>query len=234
MTTVTNIRPAAPTLPEIVGYVEALTADRLLGWAWAPTTPETRVVIELRSGDTVIAKTVANLARADLAANGVGDGRHAFDVEIPDAFRSRTAELRVFARAGDNEAMPIGAPPAAEGLSDQVTKLLRGVDMLLNSQRLLHRNLQTALTDPKDAKEQPIAAMLTQMAEVQAVTVSQLSAIERFVIRLDDHLSKLVPEDVNISDHGKQFPLAARWALGLAGLALGVSIAGLVRSLGGF
>jgi hypothetical protein len=233
MTTVTNIRALAPALPEVVGYVEACTMDRLLGWAWAPASPELRTTIELRLGDAVVANCVADVMRADLASNGIGEGRHAYDIAIPTELRGRTAELRVFARSGDGEAFPIGAPPDAEGLSDQVTKLLRGVDMLLNSQRVIHRNLQTALTAKSATDAEPVAAALGRMAELQAGTEAQMTAVECFVVRLDEHLSRLSPEQVKSPAIGKKIPTAAVWALVVASIALVVSIAGLVRALGG-
>jgi hypothetical protein len=234
MSTVTNIRAAAPALPDVVGYVEAATADRILGWAWAPGTPDVRVAIELRLGDTIVADTMADIPRADLASNGIGDGRHAYEIAIPSEFRDRAAELRIFARAGDGVAMAIGATPAADGLSDQVTKLLRGVDMLLNSQRLIHRNLQTALTaKPAGEDDEPAAAIFARLAEMHAGTAEQLSAVERFVVRLDEHLSRLSPDAAKSGPEASRFPQAAVWALGIAGTALLVSIVGLVRSLGG-
>jgi hypothetical protein len=234
MSTVTNIRPViAAALPDIVGYVEAFTTDRLLGWAWAPASPDMRAAIELRLGDAIVAETVADLPRADLTSNGVGDGRHAFDIQIPAAFGARAAELRVFARVGDGAAMPIGAPPAADALSDQVTKLLRGMDMLVNSQRVIHRNLQTVLTEVKDTEEPPMVAALAQMVALQTATEAQLSTVERFVVRLDEHLSKLVTDERKTPAVAKSIPTAALWALVISGTALVVSVAGLVRALGG-
>ena len=233
MSTVTNLRPVAQALPDVVGYVEAMTADRLLGWAWAPANPDLRAVIELRLGDTVVASAVADLARADLAGNGIGDGRHAYDIEIPEEFRARAAELRVFARVADSEASPIGAPPVAEGLSDQVTRVIRGVDMLLNSQRLIHRNLQTALTTSRETEAQALLGPLARMAELQAATEGQLSAVERFVVRLDEHLSRLSPDDATSAQPASKISGAALWALAFSTIALVVSIAGLVHALGG-
>jgi hypothetical protein len=232
MTTVTNIRAVAPALPEVVGYVEAVATDRLLGWAWAPATPDVRTAIELRLGATVVANAVADLPRADLETNGIGDGRHAFNITIPPEYRDRTAELRVFARNGDGAAVPIGAPPVADGLAEQITKVMRGMDQMLNSQRLIHRNLQTALTaKPADA-EAP--AVLERMAELQAVMVEQLSGVERFVMRLDEHLSRLAPVAPKSASAGTALiPRVAMLALAVAGTALVVSIVGLVRSLGG-
>jgi hypothetical protein len=233
MSTVTNIRTMAPALPEIVGYVEAATADRLLGWAWAPASPELRVAIELRLGDEVVARTVADLPRTDLASNGIGDGRHAYDIAIPPEVRSRAAELHVFARVEDGEAFPIGATPAADGLSHQVTKLLRGVDMLVNSHRVMHRNLQTALTGNQATDDEPVSATLSRLEELQAGTEAQLAAVEKFVVRLDEQLSRLAPADLKSPDKSRVIPRAAIWALAVSGTSLFVSIAGLIRALGG-
>ena len=236
MSAVTNIRAAVPALPDVVGYVEAATVDRILGWVWSPATPEVRVPVELRLGGTIIAETVADLPRADLASNGVGDGRHAYEITIPSEARDNGTELRVFARGSDGKATPIGAPPAAEGLSDQVTKVLRGMDMLLNSQRLIHRNLQAALTAKAaggDPDDEPAANVLARLAEMQAGTVEQLSAVERFVVRLDDQLAKLSAGAAKLAPERARFPRAAMWALGVSGTALLVSVVGLVRALGG-
>ncbi|MEA2744530.1 MAG: hypothetical protein QOG25_2901, partial [Acetobacteraceae bacterium] len=146
----------------------------------------------------------------------------------------RAAELRVFARAGDGVAVPIGATPTADGLSDQVTKLLRGVDLLVNSQRLIHRNLQTALTakpDAIDTDAESTSVVLARMAEVQAAVVEQISGVERFVMRLDEQLSRLSPAATQST---AAIPRLAVWALGVAGTALAVSVFGLVRSLSGY
>lgn len=232
MSTVTNIRAVAPALPEIVGYVEACTADRLLGWAWKPAEPALHVTIELRLGDEVIATSVADVLRPDLAGNGIGDGRHAYEIAIPADYRTRSAELRVYARPAGGEATPIGAPPAADSLSDQVSRMSRGVEMMLNSQRVIHRNLQAALTAGKDG-EATSSVTLERIAELQSATATQLSAVEQFVVRLDEQLSKLVRGDMGNTTVGRSMPWMAACALGLASIALIVSIAGLIHSLGG-
>jgi hypothetical protein len=114
-----------------------------------------------------------------------------------------------------------------------VTKLLRGVDMLVNSHRVIHRNLQTALTGTQGTDEEPMTAALARMAELHAGTEAQLSAVEKFVVRLDEHLSRLSPADVKSPDASRHLPRAAIWALAVSGIALIISIAGLIRSLGG-
>jgi hypothetical protein len=231
---VTQLAPAAA--PEVTGYVEAATGDRLLGWAWAPRTPGIRATVELRLGDELIASAVADQPRPDLASNGVGDGRHAFALAIPDAYRTRAAELRVFARAGDGEAWPIGAPPAAEGLSEQIAKVLRGVETLIGSQRLMHRNLQVALTSgsrPMEENGQQIAAALARMADMQRALGEQLAMLERFVVRLDERLAAMAGEEASAPRKPTPAKAAALFALALSGTALTVAILGLARSLAG-
>ena len=210
-------------MPEIAGYVEAVTADRVLGWAWGPRQPGVRVAVELRLGSEVVAHAVADQPRADLASSGVGDGNHAFALTIPDAYRTRAAELSVLARAGDGEPVLIGTPPAAEALADQVARMLRGLDALVGSQRVLHRGLQALAT-------QPDQATLAAIATAQATMAEQFSVLERFVVRLDERLLMLLP---TASPAGRAMPPATLWALAVASLALVVGVTGLVHSLGG-
>jgi hypothetical protein len=234
MTTVTKLAPVAP--PEVTGYVEAGTSDRLLGWAWAPRTPGIRATVELRLGEEVIARSVADQPRPDLANNGIGDGRHAFALAIPDAYRSRAAELRVFARAGDDEAWPIGAPPAADGLAEQMTKVLRGVDTLIGSQRLMHRNLQAALTagsGEAESDQQRAAAALARVSELQASLSEQLATMERFVVRLDERLAGMGREQQSAQRNPARPKPVTLLAIALSGIALIVAVVELARSLAG-
>lgn len=91
--------PAAVALP--AGFVEVVAADRVLGWAWDPARPETRLRVELRLGTTVLAEAVADRPRDDLAASGIGDGRHAFALPVDAAHRDRGAEFTVLAYGED-------------------------------------------------------------------------------------------------------------------------------------
>ena len=219
---------AASALPEVTGYVEAFTADRVIGWAWGPRAPGQRASIELRLGDDVVADAIAEQPRADLAASGIGDGKHAFEMTVPEVCRTRLAELQVFARIGQGTPVAIGAPPQAEAVSDQLGRVRVGIETLVGSQRVLHRTLQAALasrTEP--ASDAPALAKLT---ETQTVMAQQLASVERFVVRLDEQLAMLA-SPATARHHA--VPPAAWWALGVAGTALLVSVFGLVHSLGG-
>lgn len=202
--------------PAVTGYVEAITATAAMGWAWTPGQAEP-LTVELRLGAEVVAEAVADGLRPDLARSGVGEGRHAFSLKIPDAVRGRLGELRVFARTADGAAVPVGTVPAEDGIAERLVQISRGMEMLIGSQRVLHRNVQAALL----AAPQPgvAAASAAEVAATQASLVESVATLELFVTRLEQGMAAMAA----------QRPRAAqpRWALG--GL-LALSTAALVLS----
>lgn len=208
--------------PEIVGYVEAATPARVLGWAWAPRSPADSVQVELRIGDAVVAEAAADLPREDLARNGVGDGRHAFDLPVPEAHRSRVAELTVHARVPGGEAIMLAAPAAPGGVGERLDRLQAATDAMINSQRLIHRNLQAVLLQRGEQDQG------SEHAAKQAALASQLDVLEVFMTRLDDRLASLrAPPPPPRPGYGTM------GALGLATAALCLSAWELLRSLPG-
>ena len=212
-----------PNSADVAGYVDAVTADRALGWAWAPKQPGVRVEIELRFGEEVVAAGRADQLRPDLAASGIGDGQHAFEVPIPAAFRDRSSELHVVARASDGKPVMLSAPRTTDGVNDQIARLARGIDMLVNSQRVMHKMMQSTLAATD-------GATLAKLADAQAAMSGQFAALERFVVRLDEQLLKLSPSGAPAA---RRVTSATIWALTVASVALVVGLAGLVHSLAG-
>lgn len=79
---------------------------RLDGWLHAPDWPGAGVAIEARADGQAIAAVAADAPRADLAAAGIGDGRHGFTLEIDAA---ALAGVEVLTLAGfDTDAGPAG------------------------------------------------------------------------------------------------------------------------------
>ncbi len=95
--------PAAPlgVPPEIHGLADSAGADRIMGWALDHSRPGHRLRLELRLGEEVIGAGVANKPRADLEANGIGDGQHAFEIQVPAELLPRVGEFRLFGFAAD-------------------------------------------------------------------------------------------------------------------------------------
>lgn len=223
-----------PAAVEVAGYVEAVGAVAVLGWAWSPREPAARVVVELRLGAEVLASGVADAMREDLARNGIGDGRHAFRLEMPEAARARVAELRVTGRVDDGAPVPLGLPPMAEALSERLDRMQRGMDMVVASQRVLHRNLQAALTQAPNGQGgdtgRDATTTLGELASERGALAEQIRVLEIFVLRLDERLAALAAPAVVLRPALVSGRVAA--ALGLGAVLL-LGACGLYRSLAG-
>lgn len=209
------------TRPAVTGYVEAVTATAALGWAWAPGQAEP-LAVELRLGAEVVAEAVADGLRPDLARSGIGEGRHAFSLKTPERLRSRVAELRVFARTADGAAVPLGGVPAEDGVAERLVQISRGMEALIGSQRVLHRNVQAALLAAPQPGAQPgaqsgtqsgaPAAALAEVAATQASLAESVATLELFVTRLEQGMAAMAAQRTRTAQ--------PRWALGgLAALA---------------
>lgn len=62
------------------GNIDALTRDRIDGWAWDSDAPETPVSLIVTADGELVGRCLANQYRFDLDRAGVGRGRHAFDL----------------------------------------------------------------------------------------------------------------------------------------------------------
>lgn len=201
--------------PSVAGYVEAVTANAVLGWAWTPGQAEP-LTVELRLGAEVVAEAVADGLRPDLARSGIGTGRHAFTLKTPEALRTRLAELRVFARTADGAAVPLGSVPAEDGVAERLVQLSRGMEMLIGSQRVLHRNVQAALlAAPQGSMESGVqpGASVADVAAAQAALAESVATLELFVARLEQGMAALALQRTQATQ--------PRWALGgMAALSL--------------
>ena len=166
----------------VTGYVEAITATDILGWVWIPGEVEP-LTVELRLAQQVVAEAVADKMREDLARSGIGSGRHAFTLPVPESVRPHLAELRVYARTKESKLVPLGAPPVEDGVTERLANIQRGLEMVVNSQRLLHRNLQAALL------KQDGTTPLVEIAATQSALQEGIATLELFVVRLEQALT---------------------------------------------
>ncbi|MGI4954842.1 MAG: hypothetical protein ACRYGM_23800 [Janthinobacterium lividum] len=226
---------AAALRPAVAGYVEAVTAVAVLGWAWIPG-DGTPLTVMLRLGEATLSEAVADGLRDDLARSGIGEGRHAFTLPVPEDHRARLGELRVYARTPDGDAVPLGAPPAEDGVGETLVRLQRGMEMLVGSQRVLHRNLQAALLargdvnpDPNLSRPAADQARINPAAD-QARIRDEIATLELFVVRLEQALAASRP-DAPPPAGGPRWALGA--VAGAAGLALLLSGWALIHALPG-
>jgi hypothetical protein len=96
----------------IRGHVDEIGPGAVEGWAQQTNAPEIPVCLDIYADGRLVGQTLANLYREDLAAAGLGSGRHGFKFALPDGFASAgvTFEVR---RSSDGARLPHAAHRAA-------------------------------------------------------------------------------------------------------------------------
>ena len=107
-----GLRPASAEAPAALrGYVDAVSADRIAGWAQNPEYPEAPVCLDIFAGGRLIGQTLANGYREDLKQAGIGSGNHSFGFELPHRVAFTDVTVR---RSFDGTLLPALAGAAAQ------------------------------------------------------------------------------------------------------------------------
>ncbi|HEY0837567.1 MAG TPA: hypothetical protein VGE72_26875 [Azospirillum sp.] len=194
----------APPL-NVVGHVDAFRRHGVFGWAWCPESPETRLALELRRGEEVVAVCVADQFRQDLADNGVGDGGHAFDCPLPPELADvPAAELSVVV-ADSGAALPRSDLHVSSAVLGDVTErltLLEGLAGALATQGSnVSRTAEVAAQQAQAARHDAarladgLAALTAGLDEVRDRQVAdirrKLDENDAFLMRFDRILADL-------------------------------------------
>jgi hypothetical protein len=162
---------AAAPRPGIRALIDNASADRLYGWAWDAAQPDRRLTVELRLGDAMVAAATADLARPDLADNGIGDGCHAFEFPLRPEWIKRRGELSAVVLGADGAEVPVAVRVRRPDDAQVSTRLQRAVENLAAEQATLRHE---------------IAVRPDQSAS--AVVAQRLDQLELWVARLDARL----------------------------------------------
>jgi glycosyltransferase involved in cell wall biosynthesis len=103
------------------GLVEGLIGNRLLGWAYDPSTGRPCTVLVVDGSGTVVSVTSARLQRSDLAALGFGRDDFAFRAEI--RLQADSQDLRVYADGMEIAGSPL---PIGPGIFDGIANAADG------------------------------------------------------------------------------------------------------------
>jgi hypothetical protein len=76
--------PSQEQASDIIGFIDAISGDRVFGWAWDRAHPADRLTVEVSLDDEVISTVSADELRDHLAQNNIGDGGHGFTVQLPE------------------------------------------------------------------------------------------------------------------------------------------------------
>jgi glycosyltransferase involved in cell wall biosynthesis len=101
--------PSRGALGELGGNLDALTHSRISGWAQDAAQPSHPVALIISVGERVLGRVVANRFRSDLLDARIGDGRHAFDLVIPQGLRRDQDQVIRIQREADGRDLP-GTP----------------------------------------------------------------------------------------------------------------------------
>jgi hypothetical protein len=186
------LQTLAPQPADIDGRIDAITGGRLYGWAWDRVHPSDHLEVEIRVGDKLVATAFANQPRDDLKANGVGDGCHAFELAIELAPGETPTAIARSPATGD--VMPLRLPSDVETVTESVLgpTLLRMSALMDATQR----NQQTVLRGLRELMKQGQASpnldkRLEELAASQEELKAQVSGIEIFLMRIDEHLHEV-------------------------------------------
>lgn len=161
----------------VAGYIDAVTGNRIFGWAWDRERPDARIAIRLEHKGEIIATVAADRPREDLAANGIGDGAHAFEVALPEGVPA--SEVRVVAVCpASGRVLPLTSKDAPRRSAPETKHMLEAV---VRSQRQLARQVAAV------ADRLPDGDSGGMPAEIAA----RLAELEVAVTRIDASLAAL-------------------------------------------
>ena len=176
------------------GRVDAVDMGKIFGWAFDPMAPDQRLTIRVLLDGKVIAEAIADRNRPDLRRNGIGDGKHAFEIALPDPVQSRASDIVVVARNGRGSEQALRVPQpneqAAEALiAAPLAKVLDKLDLLMAAQRQLQVSQRSLQRAPEIDAEKTETVGLTDVnnaIESLKVDIGQrLNDLDVHLMRLD-------------------------------------------------
>jgi hypothetical protein len=202
--TVVPMEKKAPAAVQIQGRVDAAEGRRLFGWVWDRSRPTEHLLVRVLLEGRMVASGTADMVRVDLRRNGIGDGSHAFEVELPEAVEAVADRLTVVAvSTATNQEVVLQAPSQSEraaeaAVSGPLNKVLDRLELLIEAQRrsqLAQREAsQTMRSTAKQieemtSQEDGIGAALEVVRANQTELSGRMSDNEVFLMRFDKVLS---------------------------------------------
>ncbi|KUL93038.1 hypothetical protein DK26_25110 [Bosea sp. WAO] len=239
---VTEIAPA-----RLNGRVDALDGNRLHGWIWDEARPEERLIVRLVRDGVAVQEVVADQSRVDLRRNGIGDGRHAFAMELDDSVVAARADLVIIGVSpSTGVALELRLPPPAElaaeaAIAVPLARFFDRVEALIVLQRRSQLTQKELLDKVGElgvqlAQHRQREAETRQSEEVEGngAIAARLAEIDVFQLRFDQTLKNFDDRLVAIRKEARAPLRQVTVILGfLSGLAALLSFATLAVTLVG-
>jgi len=229
--------------PQLQGRVDAIEGRRLYGWVWDSAHPTERLEVRITLNGEIIASATADMPRVDLRRNGIGDGGHAFEIELPEIAGQDMTSLAVMAASpSTGEELVLQAPShderAAEAaLNAPLNRVFDRLELLIEAQRrsqILQREAVESLRGTSTqineivAEENGIAAALDAVRASQSDLAQKISDIEVFHMRFDRVLADFGKQ---IDDLGSSVDRPMRRAVTLLMAFGGISAVSAIAAL---
>ncbi|MBP2230840.1 hypothetical protein J2847_004149 [Azospirillum agricola] len=207
----------------IEGHIDAVQEGRVFGWAWDRAHPDDRLEVELRlerdgGAPLVLGRVLADRPRADLAANGIGDGGHAFEAETALPEDGDPRRVVAVIRSPSTGAVETFRQPDAEEqrldrlLAPHLQRIAERIDSVRRDQRQLAAAQQGVGRLLRDLNEGIAADRATgaqaghaqadrqeALAEAVRELTERIGGLEVFLVRMDSTLRGF---DSAIADNG--------------------------------
>lgn len=153
------------------GYVDAIEDGRVYGWAWDRLNPSDRLTIEVFRDGMTVASLTADRVRSDLAAGGIGDGGHSFEVQ-----------------AGDG---PITVVAVSPQNGERIELKLRGPEDEAAASAALLRKMAGTIEAFAGNRTTGLEDILARVEATQANLQRQMDSMDVFLLRFDSLLREL-------------------------------------------
>ena len=226
---------------QLQGRVDAVENDRVFGWVWDAGNPKDRITVQIHLDGRRLSSGVADRPRIDLRRNGIGDGAHAFDLELPQEARAALDGISVLAVSPiDGTDLVLRRPSddekAAEAaIAAPLARVLDKLDRLLAAQRQIAVGQRDATNMLKDtigrldalaSTEGELGEALGLLRGGQSDLARRISDIEVFLMRFDGTLHGFDDRLIALGDRSRHGPRVQFLVLAaMAGVVAGLLIA---------
>ena len=97
----------------VAGHVDTIRDRHLHGWAWQPSAPDRRLLVDVFVDGAFYGQQLAHRARSDLSEQGIGDGRYGFEIDLGHSNASPRS-IDVFALGDQRTRLTSPLPGSAE------------------------------------------------------------------------------------------------------------------------
>lgn len=182
----------------LTGRVDELQHNKVWGWAFNSEQPDEQLVIRIMRGPKVVASGVANLFRKDLPDAGIGDGHHAFGIEVPPEI-STFSGLMIIAQSQKAGEVPLPIANNEDRKLDQIfgTFAERYDEALVMLKREIDQVKEYFDSADADAPAQTglhAVELPPDLVDRFAALERRMDAAEVFFVRIDETVRKLTDQ----------------------------------------